>query len=609
LVRSLAVSIATLDEDKLPLSFDYDFMMTLDTNLSEQDKICAMADVYECAWWNMTNPKSLDLAEILDKSSLEKCLDTHMKQIVGPIKSLTESTPLATSTSLTSSASSARLTKSAAHTLQEEKIPSPLPVKPATGTCEKCEEYSDILSNTLLDVVNIHTFAQMMLTSSETQWNIDMRRASTFNLLHEASVIKEMAGPSSATSVTPMGVDSVARTAAQELQRLKQLPPTSHKWTWGECLTKTEVLGLGRSGTDSKLSFHSGYDQSLIDGDILGINSSLPSMPVTMDVEDILSDAARLPPDSKVQDIVEFERMGSRFYDPLGKKRESHIFLSDPPAQHSAVSSHFSPKRHNLLPCFSANLTEDNLFLHTINAEASSHRGTPAFQDTEERESLAGDKGVVMSTAVGIEDAWSSDSNGSVMDKFVIDSTTVPCDRGTQAVAIEDEWPAETDDMAVQTPGRVVELGEPSTFAVEDLWVADDTNDDEEVGDRPGTGIGASADLEVPAIGVEDEWISASDDELPTAGDSNYSSQPTVNSQVMVSPSRITMQNVIAPFPLSDLWPDLDSQDRSAHRNSTLEIPAPGSFRQYGPEDFKNLTDCMFEDKLSESDYSEEEDD
>jgi hypothetical protein len=607
LVRSLAVSIATRDEDELPLSFDYDFLMTMDSNLSKQNEKCGMVDIYECAWWNVINPPSLDLAEILDKSTLEKCLDCHMKQIVGPVKTITEAiSPLATPATSTTS------TTSAAQSVPGQRLPSSEPATPAKGTCEKCEEYSHILSNTLLDVVNIFTFAHMMLTCTETQWDIDMRRASTFNTLHEAAVIKEMAGQLSATSAFPMGVESVQNIAAQELKRLKELPPTSHKWTWGETLTKNEVLGLGRSGTNPNLRFHSGYDQPLIDGQLPGRDSSLPTMPETMDIDNMPSDTAPLPPDCRVQAILDFERIRSTFYDPLGKKRESHIFPSDRPAKRSTDPSHFSPKRHNFHPRVSANLTEENILLHTINCEASSHSGTAPVQFYEDREVSAGDKGVVMSKAVRIEDTWSSDSNPSVKAKLGNSSATGLHELRTPAVArddvwvpTEDVWPSESEDIGVETPERVVELEVLSALRVEDVWVADDSHDDEDVV-RPGTGIEASPDVEVPTIGIEDEWTSASDDEHPTAGDTNYSSQPTVNSQFMVSPSRVTLQNIHASFPLSEDWPD--PGENIVHPNTTLVNQASGSFRRYGPEDFTNLMDCMFEEKLSESESSEEED-
>jgi hypothetical protein len=74
-----------------------------------------------------------------------------------------------------------------------------------------------------------------------------MRRASTFNLLYEAAVTKE-GGPATRPPQGNKGerAKAVEDTAREELQRLEVLPPSSHKWTWGEKLTKADVLGLGQ---------------------------------------------------------------------------------------------------------------------------------------------------------------------------------------------------------------------------------------------------------------------------------------------------------------------------------------------------------------------------
>ena len=79
-----------------------------------------------------------------------------------------------------------------------------------------------------------------------------MRQASTFNLLHEAAVIKEMAGSSSALPTFRKAGKLLAKSALpkaslviemakRELIHLQVLPPTSHKWMWGEQLTKAKV--------------------------------------------------------------------------------------------------------------------------------------------------------------------------------------------------------------------------------------------------------------------------------------------------------------------------------------------------------------------------------
>ena len=97
----------------------------------------------------------------------------------------------------------------------------------------------------LLNIINIHSYVNSMLASSEMQWNIDMHRASTFNQLYEASVLKEMADTSHSMAGTPIGIE---QTALNELDGLKILPESSYKWTWGESLTKADVVALRRPG-------------------------------------------------------------------------------------------------------------------------------------------------------------------------------------------------------------------------------------------------------------------------------------------------------------------------------------------------------------------------
>ncbi|KAF8799490.1 hypothetical protein BYT27DRAFT_7263780 [Phlegmacium glaucopus] len=138
-----------------------------------------------------------------------------------------------------------------------------------------------------------------MATSSETQWKLGLRQASTFHLLHEAAVLKETArcsAPASATTAQHIG--NVARTASSELTQLQSLPASSYKWTWGETLTKAEVLALRRTGTRPGAQPHSGYDLSLVEGKMPGdYTEDLPSPPTSHGRnEDVATEAGVAPP-------------------------------------------------------------------------------------------------------------------------------------------------------------------------------------------------------------------------------------------------------------------------------------------------------------------------
>lgn len=240
---------------------DDDFLMTLDADLSVQDFRCQIVDEYGCAWWEKRKPRNMATAEIFNKSSMEKCLESHHTQLFGD-----EGLPPKVPNKQRAAASDKR------------------PSATNNSNCDKCVQYGQILADTLQDLLDAHNTANAMSTSFEIQWNLDMRRASTFNLLHEAAVVKEMAGPSSASSmVLPANVKvSVAESAKHELNQLMALP-TSYKWTWGERLTKDKVLALYSSGTRPIGLFYSGYDLSLKDGIQPGYDLSSPSMPKTID--------------------------------------------------------------------------------------------------------------------------------------------------------------------------------------------------------------------------------------------------------------------------------------------------------------------------------------
>ena len=83
LIRSLASSIGSLNEEILSLSFDPDFLLTLDLDFSEQHKTCQIVQQYNSSWWTGKKPRNLDWADVLDISSLERCLRKHREQITG----------------------------------------------------------------------------------------------------------------------------------------------------------------------------------------------------------------------------------------------------------------------------------------------------------------------------------------------------------------------------------------------------------------------------------------------------------------------------------------------------------------------------------------------
>ena len=189
--------------------------------------------------------------------------------------------------------------------------------------CWQCSQLSHILSNLLNDLLNAHHFSNVMKTSSEAQWNMDMHWASTFHMLHEVAVIKEMAGPSSplASSLGQGSISSVTEKAKIELDQLHSLPSTSNKWTWGEKLTEADVLSLGRSASQPQPTSRFGYNKSLRHGKQARQDSPFPSMPTTHSHwDDMPADLSGLP-NYLFSDLSYFKNNDQLIYDPLGKKR------------------------------------------------------------------------------------------------------------------------------------------------------------------------------------------------------------------------------------------------------------------------------------------------
>ena len=64
---------------------------------------------------------------------------------------------------------------------------------PTVEPCYKCVKYKDLLSQVLQDTLKFQNFASLMSTDSENLLNLSLRKASVFNLLHEAALLKETA--------------------------------------------------------------------------------------------------------------------------------------------------------------------------------------------------------------------------------------------------------------------------------------------------------------------------------------------------------------------------------------------------------------------------------
>ena len=645
--------MAVLTEDMLPIGLDLDFLTTLDSDLSTQHSLCRIVNKYECAWWTGRKPRDLDLAEVLDRSSIEKCIDVHVFEVNDPeVRAMDVSSPFNTS--------SMGVSPSAG-------VPIPSTVGPITSApCRKCDLSSEILTKTLEEMVDLHSYCNTMVSSSEIQWNLDMRRASIFHLFHQAAWTKETTG---ATSAPP-----------------RADVPGSYKWTWGESLTKSDVLGLGRTGTKQNNRPHSGYDLSLKTGIQGGVYSSDPSSLNVMDDE--TQNRSISLPDYSFPDHPLNTNRNNLLYDPLEKSKvcplgRQNIQRSLADLTTSNVLQHTNLEMEEYSPNLDVQAAVaqavDNQFRDREFGDVAENW---VSESEEEGEYDGEDGGADGSHSAEVKDKelddvaeiWVSEEEGEdevaegqvedntvgygVEDEGADGSLSAPMiNRDLDDVAeiwvSEDEGEDEAGEGQVEdkTVGDVVEAeradGSHSAQVknqelddVAEIWVSDDEGEDEaaegQVEDKTvGEGVedeGAegshSAQVKdkelddvaeiwvseeegedevaegsvINSAGVEQDWSSGIDDGDAVEGrmggvekDWSSATEDIVDDGAVECETRPS-------FPISDSWPileDLMKNPQCSTFSSDTEAIRP--YRRFGPEDFSHLREEMFEDKVSDS--------
>ena len=260
IIRSLANSIAFVPDEKyLPYRLDDSVLHTLDAGEHQQVR------TYHLQWWSGPMRKDLENVEILGKLTMMKCLEHFNVE-----KSKTTVLPAGTGAGPSNPTSGPSISLPAGTVAG----PSNPTSGPSISTpeynrkgCPSCTQYRQLLSDVLQDVVKFQTFADTMSSTTHNLLNVGIRRASTFNQLHEAAILKETERiPAPAKAKVAHRIAEVHRKASSDLKRLQELPVSSYKWTWGETLTEDDVLGLRRIGTRPGRVPHSGYDISLAEG-------------------------------------------------------------------------------------------------------------------------------------------------------------------------------------------------------------------------------------------------------------------------------------------------------------------------------------------------------
>jgi hypothetical protein len=230
-------------------------LAVLDNGLPADDP-CALVPDYACDWWN--NDAEPDATQIMSSTNLARLLAVH--ETHRPISDLQVQSPASSG-------------------------PEP--------ACNNCHQYRELAAEAVGELDSVLQYAKAMQISAEGNFQADTRRAQGFFLLQEGVQQKEMRekptapacppkqhkGPSTIDGVNVNRKSQRAHAmASAELERLQQMPPASHKWTWGSQLTDAEAIALLVPRREVPQVPHSGYDVSLPE-DLRFTPSPTPSMP------------------------------------------------------------------------------------------------------------------------------------------------------------------------------------------------------------------------------------------------------------------------------------------------------------------------------------------
>ncbi|KAF8799630.1 hypothetical protein BYT27DRAFT_7263716 [Phlegmacium glaucopus] len=616
ILRSLTDSMAMLDEDALPLPFNASFLATLDIGVHDRNNKSQVVSTYDYTWWSGRKPRNLSTVTVLDASNLETCLNNYqLQRSLAPASAALVDSGAGASAGLTQAASAGVPTSA-------EDIPSPLHAgADHSPTCHRCNKYRDLLSDVLQDVLRFRNVSSLMSTSSEHRWKLGVCRASTFHLLQEAALLKETAvSEAPAPGSTAQWLVAVAQNASSELNRLRQLPPTSYKWTWGETLTKAEILALRRTGTRPGHEPHSGYDHSLKDGRMLGDYTEDAPSPPTADGlhNEVPAEATFIPPATHLVIPPYLSHCDPLSYNPVG---DSTISLPTPSLD-LAKSSRTSTDNREELPLRSVLSERDGATAEGMpEIQGPSLDLADVWSDTDDisgHEDPSPDENaghyVFPAPVLLLADEWNdSEEDGQrnvspqVADvgRYTNDmSGPFPAPAPASLLLLANQWTESDDEAGGNVPPLVTDVVPPAPA----LLLAEAWNDsDEESGDEDSEDDAlaltqshinevSAGHSPVPVLTLADSWSTSSQgsDHSSTMGDEMASTEYTVGSQLVVSPSRITL---VQP---SSTFLNLDTHVPPSDDLTPAHMPLSSPSGPYGPQHFAYLQDHMFEDDSSD---------
>jgi hypothetical protein len=650
IVRSLADIMGLRPNMDYPIVFEHDFLATLDLDRRYSDCKYQIVDMYEHQWWTGRKPRDLNIADVLSIHTVIPCLEHYRDQRSSPWVDLylnarpddAEGIPVGSSNDDAVSAGhsiAGRLNSgninAGANSARLAEYP------PNAGTCPNCINFKYLLSDALGEILKFQKFGSVMTTASQNLVEIGKRKASTFHLLLEAAVLKETAAVAGSTHLQKTQlISAVSRNATAELKRLQDLPASSYKWTWGETLSKENVLALRRTGTRPGRAPHSGYDLSLANGRHLGDYSTDAPSDLTShgQYDEVPADVFMAPPSTDLSLPRYFSDLNREVYDPLRRPISISTALSSPPigalpALELADNWSFGSKnstgigreiRDPIAPASKNDLVL-NLADSWMDDEGHQNDNYPeratALQLAEDwRDSDAeisppafDNPASAQAAALALADAWTEgDSGNERCQELGTVQETAPESATGVALQLADNW--REGEVLGDERVQVSAAASVAALHLADNWSDENSDhegevleDDREEGSRDER-VQVSASASVAALHLADNWSDENSDHdsglaLGTAlllAD-NWREVDSGDGVTDGSGNDGNGLSAMTPaFILAESWSS-DSDAASLPGLPTDNISGVGqqgstSVRTYGPEDFANLRDEMFDD-------------
>ena len=290
LIRSLADSFAEVDIRHFPLGFHPSLLAALDDGVAMEGPT-RLVESYAYNWWKQKK-EPVGTVHGFGLETVHECLNHHRQYIAAPTEAAWASeaaTATAPGHPKSSRTPAPALTSEAATATATARPP---PHNPSDADCGSCIKLLGVVHDLLDHARSTQGMIDGFQSSDDAAMNANVRRAAGFQRVHELALLKEPQAERAASNdsgrvegpkktAIKKRSELVAARAQAELERLRSLPPSSHKWTWGVDITEKDVLGTGKG----KGKAHSGYVVSLEDGPMGGKEwSSTPSSVLTRSV-------------------------------------------------------------------------------------------------------------------------------------------------------------------------------------------------------------------------------------------------------------------------------------------------------------------------------------